>query len=435
MSGRCPEGPVVFRPMAVVVGVLVTVAGMVPATHARPRDTDGDGLGNRHERKRSHTNPRRADTDRDGLNDRFELRRSHTNPRRRDTDRDGLSDRFELRRSHTNPRRRDTDRDGLGDRAELRRFHTNPRRRDTDGDGASDGIEVMSGTNPLNPQSAPIPPSQPPPSGGPPPSTEFPTPASTGVPSGWQPSATHNGTLTVSQSGAVIDGLLVTGSIEVRATNVTIRNSRVYGRIYNQASGRVYNGMLVEDTEIGPDSGNNGQTAGSLGSAGYVARRVHIHNSTEGFRVGGYNYSGGQAGPVTIQDSFVDLDSRPGSCDHADGVQGYDEPPSMVIHHNTIDMRGVQCSTAPIYIGDSPGSKTVTNNLVMGGSYSLRLHNGASGITYPHVSGNRMVDDAWDYGPLQIDTCSVIQAWSDNRLVRIDAGYNITWVGSPSTRC
>jgi hypothetical protein len=122
---------------------------------ARIHDTDGDGLSNRGERKRSHTNPRRADTDRDGLRDRFELKRSHTNPRKKDTDRDGLSDRFELKRSHTNPRKRDTDGDGLSDRFELRRSHTNPRRKDTDHDGYSDGVEVMLGSDPRKRTSIP----------------------------------------------------------------------------------------------------------------------------------------------------------------------------------------------------------------------------------------------------------------------------------------
>ncbi len=39
--------------------------------------------------------------------------------RQRDTDGDGLSDRYEVRRSHTDPRLRDTDGDGIGDRREV----------------------------------------------------------------------------------------------------------------------------------------------------------------------------------------------------------------------------------------------------------------------------------------------------------------------------
>jgi Bacterial TSP3 repeat len=400
------------RALPVLAGVAVLAASGSVA-EARPRDTDRDGLTDRHERKRSHTNPRRADTDRDRLRDRFELRRSNTNPRKRDTDGDGVSDRRELRRG-TNPRRkpRGRKRQAAPPSAPLR--EAPPRALDRD--------EVLApGPAAPQPHAAAQPPA---------PSSAFPTPATTGVPDGWRPSATHNGTLTVSQAGTQINGMLVTGSIEVRAPNVTIRNSRVYGRIYNQANNTMYNGLLVEDTEIGPDSGNNNQTAGSLGSGGYVARRVHIHNSTEGFRVGGFNYSRGVAGPVVIQDSFVDLDDN-GSCAHADGVQEFDWGPRLDINHNTIDMRNVGCSTAPIYLNNA-GPKTVTNNLIMGGSYSLRLHGGGS---YEAVAGNRLVQGAWDHGPVLVDSCTGIANWSDNRLVSIDAAYNITTLGGLITRC
>lgn len=372
-----------------------------------------------------------SDSDRDGLSDRYELKRSGTSPRRADTDRDRLTDRFELKRSRTNPRKRDTDSDGLSDGVEVR-IGSNPRRRPRKAGKHRLG-PVAPTPAPLPSKPAPPPPPLPPSS--PPDGSSFPTPATTGVPEGWRPSQTTSGSLTITQEGAVISGRLVTGSINVRARNVTIRNSRVYGAIYNQAGGRVYSGLVVEDTEIGPDQGNNGATTGSLGAGGYVARRVHIHNSTEGFRVGGYSYSGGEAGPVVIEDSFVDLDSRPGMCDHADGVQEYDGPPSLVVSHNTIDMRGVACSTGPIYLGDSPGVKSVTNNLIMGGSYPLRLHNEAPGITYTQVSGNRIVGAAWDWGPLLVDSCAVVSSWSDNRLVAIDSGYRVTELGAALTRC
>jgi len=95
-----------------------------------------------------HAFGKRRDRDRDGLSNRFELKRSHTNPRRADTDRDGLSDRFELRRSHTNPRRADTDGDGLVDGYEVRRSRTSPHRKDTDRDGTTDTVELLAGTDP-----------------------------------------------------------------------------------------------------------------------------------------------------------------------------------------------------------------------------------------------------------------------------------------------
>jgi len=74
---------------------------------------------------------------------------------RADRDGDGLPNRYERRRTHTNPRRRDTDGDGLSDWVEVKRTKTNPRRSDTDGDGYSDGKEVAAGSDPLDPTSVP----------------------------------------------------------------------------------------------------------------------------------------------------------------------------------------------------------------------------------------------------------------------------------------
>jgi hypothetical protein len=89
------------------------------------------------------------DLDRDGLSNRYELKRSHTQPRRSDTDADKLLDGFEVRRSHTDPRLNDTDADGLRDGYEVRRSKTSPLRKDTDRDGTSDGLELLLGTDPL----------------------------------------------------------------------------------------------------------------------------------------------------------------------------------------------------------------------------------------------------------------------------------------------
>jgi hypothetical protein len=78
--------------------------------------------------------------------------------RQRDTDGDGLSDRFEVRRSHTNPRLRDTDGDGLSDRAELR--------------GGTNPLDPLDPSAPTTPPVTPTPPSVPTPDPG----TPTPTP-------------------------------------------------------------------------------------------------------------------------------------------------------------------------------------------------------------------------------------------------------------------
>jgi thrombospondin type 3 repeat protein len=103
--------------LTVLIGIMTAVFPAV--SDARLPDSDGDGLSDRVETRRLHTNPRKADTDRDKLRDGVEAHVTRTNPRRMDTDHDGLTDGFEVKRSKTKPRRFDTDGDRTGDGLEL----------------------------------------------------------------------------------------------------------------------------------------------------------------------------------------------------------------------------------------------------------------------------------------------------------------------------
>ena len=124
-----------------------------------------------------------------------------------DTDDDGLSDRAEVRRYHTDPRKRDTDRDGLDDGKEVRRYHTNPNKRDSDGDGWGDRVEVSEGTRPRDPRSRP----------------GFPGQDTTGVPRGTVLSV-YTGPSEIATANTVITGKTM-GCIRVSAPGVVIRDS------------------------------------------------------------------------------------------------------------------------------------------------------------------------------------------------------------------
>jgi hypothetical protein len=121
-------------------------------------DFDDDGLIAFGERTMD-TSPRTNDTDGDGLPDTFEVRRSAFSPTRADTDGDGTLDGRQdadgdglvaarERRFNTSTARPDTDDDGLDDGAEVT-LGTDPLVPDTDGDGVDDGTEVDLGTDPL----------------------------------------------------------------------------------------------------------------------------------------------------------------------------------------------------------------------------------------------------------------------------------------------
>ena len=129
--------------MYLTVGVGFTYAFPEP-----DKDSDYDGILNRDERNRTHTNPYAADTDGDGLRDDEEIARG-TSPLFPDTDNDGLLDGDEVHRWATDPLKKYTDDDGLDDLEETV-IGSSPFRTDTDSDGLNDSVELAHGTDPLN---------------------------------------------------------------------------------------------------------------------------------------------------------------------------------------------------------------------------------------------------------------------------------------------
>jgi hypothetical protein len=128
-------------------------------------------------------------------------------------------------------------------------------------------------------------------SSGCPPYPSFPDASCTG----WQHTGVtltaYTGPSTITTTGTVIDGKQINGELRINANNVTVRRSRINGRIFTEYSNR-YTGILLEDVEI--DGGNT--TLACLGPSGFSARRVHIRNCAQGI-----NSSGG----FTLEDSYI----------------------------------------------------------------------------------------------------------------------------------
>jgi hypothetical protein len=242
------------------------------------------------------------------------------------------------------------------------------------------------------------------------PVTGYPNPGNTGVPAGWVPVDTR-GSMTVSQSGSVIQDIRINGSLTINANDVTVRRVEVLGGGITTRNGT----MLDQVSVISP-----GRTTEAVGPGGYTALRVKIHGS-EGFRVGGKS-SG--YGPVHIENSFA-LIEAPATCGdwHGDGVQGYDGP-ALTVRGLTIDFRERSgCGgTAPFFYPHSQGntSADVERLLVMGGGAPLRL--GMPG----RVVGSAIVNNSWGYFPKDVK-CSVITDW-DVKIVEIGDDYQVTSV-------
>ncbi|MFI7043787.1 DUF4082 domain-containing protein [Streptosporangium sandarakinum] len=245
-----------------------------------------------------------------------------------------------------------------------------------------------------------------------------PTPACTGVPPGAKLRTLalneDSAAYLVTARGTVLDGVRVPGDLVINADDVTVRNSRIDGRVINADGDRTFR-FTITDSTIGPASGC--QTLPGIGQDKYTALRVHVRGHGDGFRASGDD--------VTIRDSYVNLCSNPG--DHSDGIQTYNTGKNLTFHHNTVDQRHAKDITAPIFLTDDQiMNATVTDNLIMGGTYSIQLKNARGRLV---VHDNRLVDRSWVYGPVEAD-CAKID-WSGNSLVTIDQNYRVTSTVAP----
>ena len=231
-----------------------------------------------------------------------------------------------------------------------------------------------------------------------------------------------SGSITVMQDGAVIENVSVSGSITVKAANVTIRNFRIHGGGNASGGGTSYginvksiaSNVLIEDGEILAIS-----SAGVLG-ANFTARRLNIHHSGgDGVKTTGNNL---------VESCWIHhLGMNPGS--HADGNQ--------TRSGSNITLRGNFMDMVPPEFPGGPGSPfnsnvtglfqaeignisnvTIDRNWLTGGSYTLFLETrygySFSGLW---ITNNRFGRD-FRVGPLSIsdvtDRHITGNVWDDN---------------------
>lgn len=225
----------------------------------------------------------------------------------------------------------------------------------------------------------------------------FPDENCTGVPAGI--SLTTVADLSTTSNGQVIDAMLVLGELVINHDNVTVKNSRVKGRVvYND-----HRGLVLQDADLGPDSCPTSSNGGYrlLAGGDYTLIRTHLHhNAADLLALGG-------GGTITIQDSLFN-----NTCyyagDHLDAIQLYDPGAvtNVTVAHSRIDARTVNVvgfGNAAIFWADSPGAGsrlTMYQNLFAGGNYTTYLLDAPSGSNIIiDVHDNRFVRDTYNYGP------------------------------------
>lgn len=250
--------------------------------------------------------------------------------------------------------------------------------------------------------------------------TQYPSPANTGVPAGTALTVVQ-GNVTAT-SGQTFRNVHVTGSIYVASGPVTIVNSQVDGGINNISHPTA--SFTVTDTTIGPATGcHDSAPEAGLEAGNFTATRVLIRNHNHDVQP--------EAANAVVQDSFMSVCSL--GSDHADGVIAYNSGLGLRIVHNTIDMSHVPAAnqTAPLFDTGTVPDFYAENNLILGGSYSIRIYDDrpAGGTGPLVVKNNHVVNNSWLYGAVNSSCGSV--AWSGNDIVEANSAYQVTKVVGP----
>lgn len=219
------------------------------------------------------------------------------------------------------------------------------------------------------------------------PSGSWPSAANTGVPAGV--TLTPSGGMTITTPGTVIDGKDISGTINVHANNVTIRNSRVRGSGFALVwiAGGV-TGTRIEDCDL------DGMKS-SAGSMGVWGPATVLRNDI----VGVENAVAPGSGSV-VQDNYIHALGAPGS-PHIDGIQIDGGLSNITIRHNTIDMTEWS-QTATVMIDNYFGpisNMSVDNNLLKGAGFTVYSDGQFSGgsITGVKFTNNAFVRGYWGY--------------------------------------
>ena len=219
----------------------------------------------------------------------------------------------------------------------------------------------------------------------------YPGPHNTGVPLGT--ALTPSGPVTADEDGQVVENLDITGCVSIKADDVVVRNVRITcaGKQRAIVLEGSRTGIVVEDSEID----GAGSTDIAIGWGGYTLRRVNVHSTHDGPRLG----SG-----VTVEDSWIhDLVRKDDF--HSDALQS-NGGTGITVRHNTLvptDTATGDVLNAAIQLGaENDGGKLVDvrieDNFLDGGNYTVNVRSD-EGIRPVVLRGNVFGTSA-RYGPV-----------------------------------
>ncbi len=229
----------------------------------------------------------------------------------------------------------------------------------------------------------------------------YPDATCTGVPAGTTltnvPGSATSGTgwswnagdkiIEVTSNNAVLSSLNVSGQILVKATGVTVKNTKAYAVLIGNSTAENPSNprLVVQDSEINCQN-TPGSTA--IGSKNITVYRLNIHGCENGFDVDS---------DMTIQDSYIhDLYNNNAIDTHTDGLQSGDGSNMIITHNRWLGSHtgncGSDCVDSSVLAINNHGTGTtnvlVNNNFLAGAGYTMYCPQGS-------VSNFRVINNAF----------------------------------------
>ena len=219
----------------------------------------------------------------------------------------------------------------------------------------------------------------------------------------------HDGDLTITTAGAVVDGLDIYGFVTIKAPNVTLRNSIVRGGVATRQTNLITStapGVLITDTELAPQRPS--VDIDGLKGYGFTARRLDVHDVVDSVLIWGDD--------TTVEASWLHdnlhyaSDPRQGggpSHDDNIQVQGGD---NIRIRGNATD--GAYNSALQVTQDVSRTSNlSYVGNWANGGGCTVNIaEKGQGAISGLTITGNRFGTDS------RVDDCAVIMPSTTGRI-------------------
>jgi hypothetical protein len=211
----------------------------------------------------------------------------------------------------------------------------------------------------------------------------YPDATNTGI-SGSPQLQTVNGSLTVTQDGAVVENKIITGNLNIDADNVTVRNVRILEDGESWGIGLLHTrNTTIENCEITPSSSRLVVGIKDVyGDAhGTTVRRCEIVRTTTGI----------QTHEGLIEDNYIhDMAYQDG--DHLNGTTSNGSTEPLTIRHNTIFNQEGQTDAISLFQDFGlEANRTITDNLLAGGGYTIYGGEGTHGTTYNIVITNNRI--------------------------------------------